>query len=211
METPEPNTRRDALLAAFLPHAGFDGWSQTSLAAACRDLGWHESEALRLFPGGPAQIADYHNAQAVAGMLAALAARELTGLKIREKVALGVRLMLEPQALHREAIRRALPLLAQPRHLDIAARTVWRVVDGIWHALGDRSTDFNYYTKRALLAGVWSATVLYWLDDRSAGNAKTWEFLDRRIENVMQIEKLKARFGLGVKPGPKSPPSANAG
>ena len=202
MQTPEFSSPRDALLAAFLPHAGFDGWSQTSLAVACRDLGWPDSEVLRLFPGGPAQLADYHNAQAVASMVEALGKRDLAGLKIREKVALGVRLMLEPQITHREALRRALPLLAMPRHLDIAARTAWRVADAIWYALGDASTDFNFYSKRGLLVGVWSTTLLYWLDDRSVGCAKSWAFLDRRIDNVMQIEKLKSRLGLGAQ-GPR--------
>ena len=204
MQTPDFNPERDALLAAFLPHAGFDGWSQTGLATACRALGWPPSEALRLFPGGPAQLADYHNARAVADMVAALAARDLSGLKIREKVALGVRLMLEPQQANREALRRALPLLAMPQHLDIGARMSWRVADAIWYALGDRSTDFNFYSKRALLVGVWTSTALYWLDDRSDGSAKTWQFLGRRIDNVMQIEKLKAKLGLGAQPAAKA-------
>lgn len=194
METPQQSPERDRLVEALLPHAGFDGWSQTSLDAACRDLAWPQSEAVRLFPGGPAQAVDYHNARAVEAMAVEMARRDLSAMKIREKIALGVRLLLERERDNREAIRRTLPLLAMPAHIDIGARCLWRVVDGIWHAIGDNSTDFNYYTKRALLAAVWSSTVLYWLDDRSDNLAKSWEFLDRRIENVMQIEKLKAKL-----------------
>jgi ubiquinone biosynthesis protein COQ9 len=92
----------------------------------------------------------------------------------------------------REAVRRAGTLFALPMHAADGARALWGTADAIWRALGDTSADLNWYTKRATLSGVYAATVLYWLGDDSPGHQATWEFLDRRIEDVMQVEKLKA-------------------
>jgi ubiquinone biosynthesis protein COQ9 len=108
---------------------------------------------------------------------------------------LAVRLRLTANAAHREAIRRALAILAMPIHAPLAARLLYATVDAIWYALGDRSTDYNFYTKRMLLAGVYSATVLYWLNDKSAENTETWDFLDRRIADVMRIPQAMGRLG----------------
>ena len=107
-------------------------------------------------------------------------------------------------APHREAIQRALAILALPQNLPLAARTLWRTVDAIWYAIDDSSTDFNYYTKHGLLAGVYSATLVYWLNDHSPGNADTWAFLGRRIDEVMQVPKLmgKLRERLAGLPSP---------
>jgi ubiquinone biosynthesis protein COQ9 len=108
---------------------------------------------------------------------------------------------------HREAVRRALGLLALPHNAPVAATTLWRTVDAIWYAAGDTATDFNYYTKRGLLAGVYSATVLYWLEDRSEGLADTWTFLDRRIGDVMRVPQALGaiRDRLAAFPNPFKP------
>src|SRR5262249_25858057 len=97
-------------------------------------------------------------------------------------------------APQREAIRRALAFLALPLHAPLAAKLLYRTVDAVWYALGDRSTDFNFYTKRALLAGVYSSTLLYWLNDKSAECTESWGFLDRRIAEVMKIPQATARL-----------------
>ena len=94
-----------------------------------------------------------------------------------------------------EAVRRGLALLALPLNAPLGLKLLYRTVDAIWYAAGDTSADFNFYTKRATLAGVFSSTLFYWLNDRSEGNTATWEFLDRRIDDVMRFEKFKSQFG----------------
>ncbi len=194
-EDRELDGRRRALLERTLRHAPFDGWSLKALEAGARDLGLDLGEATLLFPGGLTELVAFHHAEADRIMLEALGRRDLAGLRVRDRVALAVRLRLEPHVREREAIRRALAFLAQPQHAPLAARLLYRTVDAIWHAIGDRSTDFNFYTKRALLAGVYSTTVLYWLEDKSEGQAESWGFLDRRIAEVMRVPQGLARLG----------------
>lgn len=193
----EPQTdplqaEKDALANAILSHAAFDGWTQTAIAAGARELGRPVEEVERLFPGGAVEIIDWIDAQATARMQAALAARDLAGMKVREKIALAIRLRLEPLTAHREALRRATSVMALPFNAGRAASALYRTVDAMWYGIGDRSTDFNFYTKRAILAGVYGSTVLVWLYDRSEGQERTWDFLARRIEDVMRFEQAKA-------------------
>lgn len=185
---------KDAMAEAVMTHAAFDGWTATAMAAGARDLGKAPEEARRLFPGGPVEIVDWIDRRATERMLEALAARDLSGLKIREKIALAIRLRLEPMTAHREALRRATSLMALPFNAAQAASALYRTVDAMWYGIGDRSTDFNFYSKRAILAGVFASTVLVWLYDRSEGQATTWAFLDRRIGDVMRFEKAKASW-----------------
>jgi ubiquinone biosynthesis protein COQ9 len=126
-------------------------------------------------------------------MLEALKHRHSGARKVRERIAAGVLARLEVLLPHREALRRALSLLASPPNLPLAAKLLYDTVDTIWHAAGDRSTDFNFYTKRGLLAGVYAATTLYWLDDRSDDMAATEAFLERRLGEVLAIPKLRER------------------
>jgi ubiquinone biosynthesis protein COQ9 len=181
---------RSHLLDAALAHVPFDGWTAAALNAAAHDLGVSHALALNAFPGGAADMIDYWNRRSDQRMLAALEMRDLTSHRFRDRVALAVRLRLEA-ADHREAVRRGLSFLSLPQNAPLGARLLYRTVDAIWHGLGDRSTDFSFYTKRGLLAGVYSATVLYWLDDRSAGSSASWEFLDRRIADVMKITEIR--------------------
>ncbi len=190
----QDNTERSALLAATLKHIPFDGWSQISLEAGARDLGLAEGTPRRLFPGGPSELLAFASAQADAAMLEALAPHDLAVLKIRQRIALAVRLRVEYDRPHREAVARAASYLALPLHQPLAAKCLYATVDAVWHGIGDTSVDFNFYSKRALLAGVVSSTVLYWLQDQSDDNAETWAFLDRRIDNVLQIQKLRGRM-----------------
>lgn len=190
---PDPlQADKDAMANAIMSHAAFDGWSRTAMAAGARELGKPVEEAERLFPGGPVEIIDWIDAQATARMQAALASRDLSGLKIREKIALAIRLRLEPLTAQREALRRASSLMAMPFNAGCAAQALYRTVDAMWYGIGDRSTDFNFYSKRAILAGVYGSTVMVWLYDRSEGQERTWDFLARRIEDVMRFEKAKA-------------------
>lgn len=184
---------RSRLLAAAIPHVAFDGWSETTFRAAITDSGLPEGLALALFPrGGIDLAAEWHRAGDRA-MAEALARRnDLGALKFRERVALALRLRLE--GADRELVRRGTTLFALPAHAAEGAGLIWGTADAVWRALGDTSADVNWYTKRATLSAVWGASVLFWLGDETEGQAATWDFVDRRIENVMQFEKAKAAF-----------------
>jgi len=186
---------QEPLIDAALAHVPFDGWGQTALLAGARDLGIERGLALNAFPGGPEEMIEYHSRLADRRMVEAYEAAETEGLKLRENVALAIRLRLAANTPHREAIRRALSILALPIHAPLAAKLIYRTVDAVWYAIGDRSTDYNFYTKRGLLAGVYSSTLLYWLNDKSPDSEQTWSFLDRRIADVMKIPEAIARFG----------------
>jgi len=184
---------RERLLDAALNHVAFDGWTPAALNAAARDIGVAHALALNAFPGGAAEMIEFWNRRCDQRMLTALEDRDLAALRFRDRVALAVRLRLEA-AGNREAVRRGLSFLGLPQNAGLGARCLYRTVDAIWHGLGDRSTDFSFYTKRGLLAAVYGATVLCWLDDRSEGSTATWAFLGRRIGDVMKI--TEARQGL---------------
>jgi ubiquinone biosynthesis protein COQ9 len=185
---------RAAIIAAALPHIPFDGWTPETLRRAAAEAGYDPLTALRVFPRGPLEAIEAWVALADRRMMAALESRGLDKLKVRERVALAVRTRLEALTPHREAVRRALALLALPHNAPLGASMVWHTVDAIWYAAGDTATDFNYYTKRGLLAGVYSATVLYWLEDKSEGCADTWKFLDRRLADVLRIPQAFGRL-----------------
>ena len=192
---------RDRLLLAVLAHVPFDGWSETALAAAAVDLGLETEEARHAFPGGPVALVAYHAAYADRRMEEALKEANLADMRVRERIAHAVRIRLEQNAAHREAIRVALPILAQPGNGPYALYSLYRTVDAIWFAVGDKSTDFGFYTKRALLAGVYLSTLLYWLNDGSEDSQATWGFLDRRIADVMRIQTARGRFARFRPPG----------
>jgi ubiquinone biosynthesis protein COQ9 len=190
-ETPlEPGKAR--LLEAILPHVAFDGWSETAFAAAVRETGMSPEEARRLCPRGAVDLAVAFHVAGDAAMVAAVKAADLSGLRYREKVAHAIRARLDAVA-DKEAVRRGAALFALPHMAAEGARLTWGTADAIWRALGDTSEDFNWYTKRATLAGVWAAVVLYWLGDDSLNAQATDDFIARRIDDVMRIEKVKAQ------------------
>ena len=190
----DTDSLREKLMDAAIAHVPFDGWGDKALLAAAKDLGVDEALARNAFPGGAIGMVEFHSLLADRRMMAAFEAENTGELKLREKVALAIRLRLWANTAHREAIRRALTILALPINAPLAARLLYRTVDAVWHAVGDRSTDYNFYTKRMLLSGVYSSTVLFWINDKSVDCAETWAFLDRRIADVMQIPKAMARL-----------------
>ena len=130
------------------------------------------------------------SAQSPLSLLEAMARANVSEMRVRDRIALAVKARLQRNTGHREAIKSACSFLAMPHNALLALRLLYRTVDAMWYGAGDNATDFNFYTKRALLAGVYSTTVLYWLNDKSAGCADSWAFLDRRIDEVMQVPKL---------------------
>ncbi len=193
-ETEHLLQEKRALLAVMLPHVAFDGWNAVALNAAARDAGLDAGLVSRAFPGGALQALDFWVRETDQAMVAAFEAQHGAKLKIRERVALAIMLRLEIAAPQREAVRRALTLAAQPHLAPRFLSQLYRTVDAIWYAAGDTATDFNFYTKRLLLAGVYSATLLVWLDDKTPGFTATREFLMRRIDNVMQIQKARGKL-----------------
>ncbi|MEP3917135.1 COQ9 family protein [Ascidiaceihabitans sp.] len=190
MTTPYETTKSQ-LLDAALMHVAFDGWSEATFQAAVRDADVESPMARAVCPRGAVDLAiAYHN-RGDAVMVERLKTEDLSDMKFRDKIAAGVRFRIEA-VTDKEAVRRGTTLFALPTHAADGAKLVWGTADHIWTTLGDTSDDVNWYTKRATLSGVYSATVLYWLGDNSPDNAATWDFLDRRIDDVMQIEKMKA-------------------
>ena len=185
-------TAKTQLLDAALLHVPFDGWSEATFKAAVSETGLSPTVARAVCPRGALDLAVAFHKRDDAAMVAAVKAADFSQMKFRDKVAAAVRFRLEA-VTDKEAVRRGATLFALPMHAVEGARLVWGTADDIWEVLGDSSDDINWYTKRATLSGVYSATVLYWLGDDSPGHMATWAFLDRRIDEVMQIEKIKAR------------------
>jgi ubiquinone biosynthesis protein COQ9 len=184
---------RDLLADAVAAEAAFEGFGRTALLTAANRLELPRGEPDRLFPGGGLQVLTFLSERADRRTMEELEKAGIDALKVRERIKLAVRTRIELHTGPKETARRALALLALPLNAPLALKLLYRTVDALWHAAGDTSADFNFYTKRATLAGVYSSTVLYWLNDRTPDNEATWSFLDRRIDNVMAFEKLKAR------------------
>ncbi len=182
------------ILDAALPTIVFDGWTQSSLENAATSIGLTAFDVKRAFPGGVADAVKLFSERTDEHMLATLSRDfDLANMKIRERIATAVMVRLRAQLPYREAVRRAVAFYAMPWNTAAGLAGLYATVDAIWKAAGDTSTDYNFYTKRLLLAGVYSSTVTVWLDDTSEDLAETTSFLHRRIENVMQIEKAKAK------------------
>lgn len=189
---PERLPERDAAIEAMLPHVPFDGWTMRALRMGLADAGMPADDTELLFPGGAADMVDTFCDLADRWMeqdAATLAETRLTA-RVRGVIAL----RFERNRPHREAIRRALAVLALPMNARVAAACSARTVDSIWYAAGDESADFSWYTKRAILTGVYGATLLYWLRDGSEDGADTLAFLDRRLAGVGRIGKLRGRL-----------------
>ncbi len=186
------NQPADAILDAAIPHVAFDGWSATTFRAAVADAGVEQAAADAAFPRGAVDLALAFHRRADDDMVEVLKKVKLADMKVREKITTAVRTRLQVIG-DKEAVRRGTTLFALPQHAADGAKAIWGTSDAIWTAIGDPSEDINWYTKRATLSGVYGSTVLFWLGDTSEGDTDTWDFLDRRIEDVMQFEKLKAQ------------------
>ena len=185
---------RGAVVETALPHVPFDGWSDRTLARAVEDAGVDAGLARLAFPRGGVDLAlAFHDAKD-RELARRLAAEDLSALRFRDRVARAVALRLELMSGDREAVRRAASLFALPNYAADGARAVWRTADVIWTALGDTSRDYNWYTKRTTLSAVYSSCVLYWLGDGTPGFAATSDFIQRRIDDVMAFEQVKARL-----------------
>ena len=195
MEGPSPLEQlRRRLALAVGENAVFDGWSRAAVDSAAGQLGIDPVQARLAMPKTQAGMIDVYIQEVDRALEAYFTPERLDGMKIREKIRSLVWRRLEIQAPAREAIRRALAILAMPQNLPLALRISWRTADIMWRIAGDTSTDFNHYTKRMTLGAVYGSTLLVWLDDQSEGWQETAAFLDRRIDDVMKFEKFKAEW-----------------
>jgi ubiquinone biosynthesis protein COQ9 len=184
---------REALAPRLAAHAAFDGWTDAAVAAAAHELGVDADIAWLALKGGPMALIDAWIGAVDAEMARRLPPEKMNAMKIRERITALVATRLEIAAPDKEGQRRALSIMAMPQNLVSAARIGWRSADRMWRLAGDIATDFNYYTKRATLSAVYVATLAAFVNDESDDFADTRAFLDRRIDNVMQFEKVKAQ------------------
>lgn len=183
-----PDPMLIALLDAAEVHVPFDGWSQTTFDAAVAEVGMNPAHAKTLCPRGAADLAVAYHLRGDARMVAALDADDLDEMRFRDRVAHAIRVRLADA--DKEIVRRGSALFALPHMAADGAKLIWGTADAVWTALGDTSNDVNWYTKRATLSAVYGSVVLFWLGDDGTGLD---DFIDRRIDNVMQFEKVKAQ------------------
>lgn len=177
-----------------LPSIPFEGWNQQTLKAAALKAGYKKTDVIRVFQGGAVEAAEMFLRGYDHAMEQALQGYYIDKMKIRERITTTIRVKLDLMEPNREAVRKAMALLSLPFYAHRSLRLLYETVDRMWYAVGDDSTDFNFYTKRLTLAGVYSSTLIFWLDDKSPGSSNTWAFLDRRINDVMTIEKIKQQL-----------------
>jgi len=206
MKDEELKDLRDRLIEAMLAHVPFDGWTWKAMEAGAADAGLDALAARRAFTGGLAEAADHFALWSDRRMLAELAKQDLDAMRIRDRIHACVKTRLVMNAPHKEAMRRLVSFLALPGNAGLAAKMTWRTCSEMWYAAGDTSTDWNHYSKRGLLASVYSSTILYWLADEGDGEGdypETWGFLERRIDDVLKTfglpRRLKERFA-GLRP-----------
>ena len=209
---PERSAERDSALDAFMARVPERGWTKAALRAGLADISVPEDEGEFLFPGGTPDLIEAFNDLIDRRMEEAAALAGLDGLRLPARVRAIIALRLLLLRPHRDAVRRAAGLLALPRHIGLAARCTARTVDAIWHAAGDRSADFSWYTKRLILTGVYAGTMLAWLRDDGGDDEQTLAFLDRRLADVGRITKMRRRLQErlpGCRPAPTPAPTPN--
>ena len=194
MKSPLAENDRDRVIEAILPDVLFDGWSMAALRNAARRCGIDESEAQALFPRGAADLVAAFSRWTDRKMLARLETERLDELSVPARIRVAIHIRLGIVAPWREAVRSSLAVLAMPPHAVMASRLLYETVDGMWYAAGDKATDFSFYTKRATLAALYGAALVYWLDDRSEGFRDTTAFVDRRLEDLKGVGAARTRL-----------------
>src|SRR4051812_12479078 len=193
MESPSPLEQlRRRLALAVGENAVFDGWTRQAVESAASQLGVDPVQALLAMPKTQAGMIQVYIEEVDRALEAYFTTERLAGVKIREKIRGLVWRRLEIMGPAREAVRRALAILAMPHNLPLALRISWHTADLMWRIAGDSSTDFNHYTKRMTLGAVYGSTLLVWLDDQSEGWVDTAPFLDRRVDGGVEVGEGKA-------------------
>lgn len=189
----ERSAIRDAAVRAMLPVAAEEGWNWTTIRAGLTAIGEDPALAESYFPAGPVGAVAHWSDLADREMDEAATAEDVTALRVPARIRRVVELRLRAAAPHKRALRRALSLLALPWNTPVALRTTARTVNAMWHAAGDSSADFSWYTRRATLAGVYGATLAYWVRDDDPEVEDALDFLDRRLADVARLGKMRRR------------------
>ena len=192
-EQKSPDHNPNNVIEAILNHIPFDGWSTASLNMAAADCGLTEAEMDSLFPAGIVDAIAAYGTYADQNMITAFHGQDATDIavmSVRMKIRSLILIRLEQAAPYKEVVRQTLAVLARPQHVKLASQLLYKTVDAMWRAAGDTSTDYNFYTKRATLSAVYSATLLAFLSDNSADLVKTEAFLDRRLADVAKLPKM---------------------
>ena len=193
--TPTPlESLRLKLALAVGENAAFDGWTSKAVDSAAAQSGIDSAQARLAFPKEQSAMVDAYIQGVDAAMEAHFTPERIAAMKIRDRIRALVWYRLEVMAPAREAVRTGLSILAMPQNLPTALKAGWRSADLMWRLAGDTATDYNHYTKRLILSGVYGSTLLAWLDDQSEGWSDTGAFLDRRLADVMRFEKWKAAW-----------------
>lgn len=193
----EPESLEDLRLALadeIAAAAAFDGWSEEAVRSAAQAGGIDPDAAVFAFEGGPMAMIEAWIRAIDVQMAAALPPERLAGMKIRERIRSLVQFRLDAVAPHKEALRRAMAIMAMPQNLARSTRIGWASADAMWRLAGDTATDYNHYTKRLTLGSIYAATLAVFVNDTSDDHADTRAFLERRIEGIMKFEKAKARL-----------------
>lgn len=191
---PRREDLRLKLVYAALHHVPHTGWDEVALRMAARDLEVADSMSWRLFPGGINQVIQLWNEDTDKKMLSRLKRFKTKDMRIRDRISLAVKVRLQLLDSYKPAVTTTAKYLALPHHALLGTKMMFKTVDEIWHWAGDESTDYNWYTKRGLLAGVYSSTLLCWMNDSSEGYAQTWDFLEKRIDNVMKLGAIPKKI-----------------
>jgi ubiquinone biosynthesis protein COQ9 len=194
MRSPFAEGERERLIEAMLPDVAFDGWSRHALRNAARRAEIPAGEAMALFPRGPADLIAAFSRWADLRMIEQLQTMAVEEAGLSQRITLALQLRFAVLAPWREAVRRGLSVLALPQNTLLGLRLVYGTVDAVWHGVGDGSTDFSFYTKRATLAGIYAPAMLFWLDDRSPGFAETQAFIERRLADLHRLTGLRERW-----------------
>jgi ubiquinone biosynthesis protein COQ9 len=194
MRSPYAEHETERLIVAMLPDVAFDGWTRHALRNAARRAEIPAGEAMALFPRGTPDLVSAFSHWADRRMLERLEAAAVDKLSLSRRIALALQLRFLVLAPWREAMRRGLSVLAMPHNAALGLHLLYDTVDAIWHGVGDHATDFSFYTKRATLAGIYAAALLYWLDDRSPDFADTQEFIERRLLDLHRLTGLRERL-----------------
>ena len=188
------NAAKNHVISNMLRHVPSCGWSMEALSRAVKDAGFAEGDEHRIFQGSIDQALAHYLKMIDRQVADKLIHIDLSSMRVRDRVATGVMIRLQEIKEHKEAVRMSLKYLASPIRSKLALQSLFNTVDMIWYAAGDQATDFNYYSKRFLLAIVYSATLLYWLDDLSPDCEATRAYLNRRLDQVLKIPKFKQRI-----------------
>lgn len=188
---------KDLLIENMLKYVPQDGWSMEALRKAVVDTGFAPGDEQRAFHGSIDRAIEHYLRMMDRQLEEKLSSIDLSQMRIHDRVATGVMIRLRLAESHKEAVRKSLLYLSLPLRSAIAMKSLYHTVDTIWYAAGDRATDFNYYSKRFLLAGVYSATLIYWLEDASEDSLETRAYLERRLADVMMIPKIKSKIKEG--------------